>query len=122
MKTWFTVLACLLFVSFATQAGTAEPPPQQKEQADEAQKRWDEQEYFNRGVAWLDKGEYDKAISDFNQALAINPKCGPTYYNRGTAWKEKGEYDKAIADFNDAIRLDLKLVEAYNNRGESWRN
>ena len=36
MKTAFCILTCLLLMSFATQARTAEPSPQQKKQADEA--------------------------------------------------------------------------------------
>ena len=30
--------------------------------------------YYNRGVAWNDKGEYDKAIADYDQALRLDPQ------------------------------------------------
>ena len=30
-------------------------------------------DYNNQGVAWQNKGEYDKAIASFNRALAIDP-------------------------------------------------
>ena len=43
----------------------------------------------NRGNAWREKGEYDKAIADYDQALAINPKFAPAYSNRGLAWEKK---------------------------------
>ena len=74
--------------------------------------------YHNRGLAWDNKGEYDKAIADYNQALTINPNYAYAYVNRGDAWNEKGEYDKAIADYNEAIRLDPNFASAYCNRGK----
>jgi tetratricopeptide (TPR) repeat protein len=29
--------------------------------------------YTNRGVAYVDKGQYDRAIADFDQAIRLNP-------------------------------------------------
>ncbi|MGO8753228.1 MAG: tetratricopeptide repeat protein [Thermoguttaceae bacterium] len=54
-------------------------------------------EYENHGLDWINKGEYDKAIAECNQALAVNPKDALAYNNRGFAWKSKGEYEKAMA-------------------------
>ena len=36
-----------------------------------------------------EKGEYDKAIADYNQALTIDPKDADAYYNRGNAWEKR---------------------------------
>ncbi len=63
---------------------------------------------FNRGLAWLAKKEFDKAIVDFNRAIRLKPKYALAHYKRGNAWREKKEYDKAIADYTEAIRLDPK--------------
>ena len=81
--------------------------------------------YVNRGIAWDNKGEYDKAIADYNLALAINPQFALAYNNRGLAWYKKGEYDKAIADFNEVERfLDpsdaANIAATYNSRGLTW--
>ena len=38
-----------------------------------------------RGSAYYDKGEYDIAIADFNDALRIGPPSGIVFHNRGTA-------------------------------------
>ena len=76
--------------------------------------------YFNRGVEWTNKGEHDKAIADFTEAIRIDPKLSGAYSNRGSAWDNKGEHDKAIADYTEAIRIDPRLATAYSNRGLVW--
>ena len=41
--------------------------------------------YHNRGGAYADKGEYDRAIADFTTAIRIKPDHAETYRNRGVA-------------------------------------
>jgi tetratricopeptide (TPR) repeat protein len=76
--------------------------------------------YVTRGVIWREKGEVDLAISDFNDAIRIDPKLKDAYNSRGNCWREKGEYDKAIADYDEAMRLDPKAPGFFNNRGYAW--
>jgi tetratricopeptide (TPR) repeat protein len=76
--------------------------------------------YFHRGNAYNKKGEYDRAIADFNQAIQLNPKDAKAFNNRGNAYDEKGEYNRAIADFNEALKLNPKDAGAFNNRGSSY--
>jgi serine/threonine protein kinase len=76
--------------------------------------------YFNRGFAWLDKKEYNKAIKGFNEAIRLDPNNAPFYYERGIAWSYRGEHEKELSDFSEAIRLDPKFAEAYNSRGLTW--
>ncbi len=72
--------------------------------------------FLARGNAWALKGEYDKAIRDFNQAIRLEPNRGDAFLNRGDAWDAKQEYDKAIRDFDEAIRLDPNDDAAFLNR------
>ena len=37
-------------------------------------------------VAYNDKGEYDRAISDYTNAIEINTRFAAAYYNRGLAY------------------------------------
>jgi len=75
---------------------------------------------FNlRGSAYYDKGEYDIAISDFNDALRMGPPNGTVFHNRGNAWRGKGEYTKAIADYDASIKSDPKSPFSWQNRGIS---
>ena len=76
--------------------------------------------YYNQGIAWYNKGDYDRAISDYSKAIELNPRYADVYYNRGNAWIKKGDYERAASDYNKAIELNPKLVEAYKNQGNTW--
>ena len=62
------------------------------------------------GAMWSAKGEYDRAIDSFNNALKIDmalhgeyhPKVGRDLSNLGEAWNNKGEYNKAIDYYRKA--------------------
>ena len=76
--------------------------------------------FNNRGNAWLDIGEFDLAIAEYNQAILLDPKHAPAYNNRCAVWRKKGDLDRAVADCDQAIRLDPKYPYAYFNRGNAW--
>jgi len=76
--------------------------------------------YYNRGNAWFMEGDFDRAISEYTNAIELNPRFADAYYNRGNAYRIKGQYDKAISDFAKAIELDPRNAEAYNNRAISY--
>ena len=75
--------------------------------------------YNLRGSAYYDKGEYDIAISDFNDALRIGPPSGIIFHNRGNAWRGKGEYAKAIADYDQSINAGPPSAFSWQNRAIS---
>jgi tetratricopeptide (TPR) repeat protein len=71
---------------------------------------------------WYEKGEYDKAIADDTQAIAIIPNYAVAYNNRSAAWNEKNQYDKAIADTNQALAIDPSYTDALISRSAIWYN
>ena len=75
--------------------------------------------YVKRGEVFLGMGErqYDRAIADFNQAIAVNPNHVPAYTRRALVYRDRGEHDRAVADFSEAIRLQPDGVTAYLARG-----
>ena len=76
--------------------------------------------YNNRAVSLANKGDYDAALADYNQAIRLNGREFMHFRNRGDSWQGKDEHDKAIADYNQAIRLSPKDSVSYNNRGVSY--
>jgi tetratricopeptide (TPR) repeat protein len=76
--------------------------------------------YADRGWEYRAKGEADSAISDYNEAIRLNPEDPLAYVNRGYIYQYgKEDYDHAIADYNEAIRLDDKNASAYNFRADA---
>ena len=73
--------------------------------------------FVNRGTAYYEKGDYDRAIQDYNEAIRLNPKETLSHVARGDAYKKKGDFDRAIQDFDEAIHLNSNDTNAYNDRG-----
>ena len=61
--------------------------------------------YHSRGVAYFDKGDFDRAIADYDKAIKLEPDFAEAYFSRGIAYSPKGEKEKAIADFKKVIEL-----------------
>ena len=76
--------------------------------------------YYNRGLTYFDKGQYDLAISNFSRAIEIDPEHVASYSNRGEVYKLKGQYDKAISDFSIVIETNPKLSVFYYIRGNTY--
>ncbi len=68
-------------------------------------------------MAYNDKGDNDRAIEDYTQAIRINQKYTIAYNNRGLAYYKKGYDDRAIGDYSQALRIDPNYADAYDNRG-----
>jgi len=77
--------------------------------------------YNNRRMIYAHNRSYDKAIEDYSEAIANDPKLAAAYFNRGDVYKIRGSLDKAIADYSKAIAINPKLAAAYQNRGFTYR-
>jgi tetratricopeptide (TPR) repeat protein len=76
----------------------------------------DYRDYYNRGIARLEKSKHDLAISDFTKAIEMRPGFAMAHFYRGRTHFRKGEHDQAISDLNKAIELDPRLAVAYGER------
>jgi len=66
--------------------------------------------YYNRGTAYHAKGEYERAITNYDHAVRHNPEFAKAFFARGSAYSHKGEREHSMADFTTAIRLDGMLI------------
>src|SRR5918995_29167 len=76
--------------------------------------------HFQRGLAYYDKQQYDKAIADFTEAIRINPADASGYVGRGAAYLNKDELYRAIADFSEALKLSPGQAFAHLQRGIAY--
>ncbi|RUW28025.1 MULTISPECIES: tetratricopeptide repeat protein [unclassified Mesorhizobium] len=76
--------------------------------------------YRNRANTWMDSGDNDRAMADYDNAIALDPNDADAYNDRGLIWLDKGENNSAINDFDRAIELDPGKASAYYNRGLAW--
>ena len=76
--------------------------------------------FDRRGMVWHDKGDNDRAITDYNEALRLDPNRARTLIHRGAAWLEKDNAGRAIADYSDAIRINPKDDDAFFGRALAY--
>ena len=74
--------------------------------------------YLGRGNAYEEKGEYQTALADYDEAIRIDASiCPCAYLSRGILYWRTGELDKALVEYTQALSHDPKYALAYNNRG-----
>ena len=72
-----------------------------------------------RGLLYLQRGDYNQAIADFDTAIARG-SSGEVYTDRGNARRMVGEYELAMDDYNRAINWNPAYVYAYLGRAELY--
>lgn len=72
--------------------------------------------YSNRGAAYIQKKDYDRAIKDLDEAIRIEPEVGFFYGNRAIAHFFKDDRQRAAADFDEQIRLAPNAARSYTYR------
>lgn len=77
--------------------------------------------YQNRGVAYQDLGNTDRALLDFNKCIELVPENPAFLENRGLVYVEKELFDVAFLDFDKAVELDKKSARSYVNRAYAAR-
>jgi len=73
--------------------------------------------YSNRGLAYQDLKQYQKAVADYSQAIKLDPAYAAAYNNRGNSYYALNEYQLALNDFNQSLKLKPQNANAYLNRG-----
>lgn len=75
------------------------------------------EEYYKSATAYHELGEFERAITEYRQALALNPNS-PLIYNRlGVAYSELKHYDAALDAYQKALALSPMTAELHYNVG-----
>ena len=76
--------------------------------------------FNNRGIAYFSRGEFDRAVRDFDEAIAAKPNNPVLYHNRGMALYNKGDNEGAIRSYEEAIGRNPKYSIAHNDRANVY--
>ena len=76
--------------------------------------------FTNRGLAYKKKGQWEKAIADFSEAINLKPDFVFAFNNRGNAYYGKGLFDRAIKDYDKAIHLKPDDAKIFADRGLAY--
>jgi len=83
--------------------------------------------YYISGLNFTSKGEHDKAIADYSNAIKYEPNYPLAFNKRGQEYSANCDFAKAIADFEELLRLDPNhnaakgfLSGAYLGRGAAY--
>jgi tetratricopeptide (TPR) repeat protein len=68
-----------------------------------------------RGAAYERKDQIDRAISDYDTVLRLDPTLSDIFNARGELWRKKGDRPRALADFAAAIKLNPDHPTARGN-------
>jgi tetratricopeptide (TPR) repeat protein len=73
------------------------------------------QEHFERAAARADDDAAGK-ISDYSEALRLNPEHAEAFHFRGVARADDGDLEGAIADYTEALRLNPESAGVFARR------
>lgn len=76
--------------------------------------------YYNRGLAFADMGEFEKAIRDLNTIISRNSEDTGAYKSHGDVHLQQNKFDKAIRDYSKAIDLKSGSLFIYCDRAWVW--
>ena len=77
--------------------------------------------YVYRGDArYWKKDESGDAITDYTNAIELDPEYAEAYNYRGIVYLSNGDVDNAITDYTAAIELYQEFTEAYKDRATAY--
>ena len=67
---------------------------------------------FQRGLAYLMKKDFEKAVSAFDRVAEIDNRFAHLYFYRALAWNQLGKKDKMLIDMDQFVKLAPSSPEA----------
>jgi tetratricopeptide (TPR) repeat protein len=78
--------------------------------------------YHARGYFYTARGQYQRAIENYSEAIRIKPDYAQAYYNRGVTYAAIGQHQHAVEDYDKAIRIRPNSAADYTSRGMVYNN
>ena len=123
---WTLLLTVLLMGGMLVGCGAKEPPPPTPvpptptpaaTPTAETTPTPSADEHLDMGVDYLDQGQFDEAIAEFQAAIQLDPDEAKAHYNLGLAYQKQEKLDEAAAAYQEALQLDPDLADVHNNLG-----
>lgn len=76
--------------------------------------------HFKKGVDYINQGDYQQAIEEFNRVISIDSEYVDAYCGIGIAYLNQKNYKKAIEAFEKATALDPDEPIAYYLLGKAY--
>ncbi len=78
-------------------------------------------DFFDKGFEFFFKKDYENAMMNFNEGVALDPSNPSGYYYRGQVYMKTNKFDLALEELNKAIELNNSNYLYYNNRGVVYK-
>ena len=76
--------------------------------------------YLERGIAYFEEDNFDKAKIEFKNVLQIDPKTAAPHYYLGRIAESQQQWRKAFGSYGKAVELDPGLLEARTRLAVSY--
>lgn len=73
--------------------------------------------YAERGYHHMSRGDYQKALIDFDHAIQLDSSQQDYFLNRGIVHEKMRHYKAALSDYSRALRINERFEKAWLNRG-----
>jgi lipoprotein NlpI len=70
-----------------------------------------------RGRAYKENGEFEKAMDDLSKAIRLEPNLGEAFRVRGNTLSHMGQHERALDDLDVAVQRDPQNYQALYNLG-----
>lgn len=80
------------------------------------------QELNSKAKDYLDKGDFENAISRLKSSIDLDSTIFETHYNLGIAYTQAEKYPEAVETFQNAIRLRPSFADAYYSLAVAQEN
>jgi tetratricopeptide (TPR) repeat protein len=104
MRSRWALLFVLMHIAGFSGAATAQAQPVIERSGSELAEF-----FYNRGNVYYGKGQPDRAIQDYDQAIRLNPNFAEAFRARGLAKQAKGDIPGSNADIAKARQLNPSL-------------